>query len=121
MEQFRWEELIERHERWREQIIALRKGFVNKEEYRPFGTIEQLLGKKTLAAVCQEQVAKRPWVNVTKPTSTREGSASIVARGSRKCRKIGRSQRSGEEYARCYFCRTYIHLRGSKPDVRLAI
>ena len=60
VEQFPWQELTERHEQWRHQIIDL-DGGVNEKSPRSLQREKKSLGRKTLAQVCQEQLKIRPW------------------------------------------------------------
>ena len=66
VEQFPWQELTERHEQWRHQIIAL-DGVVNEKSPRSLQREKKNLGKKTLAQICQEQLKMRPWNDPKNP------------------------------------------------------
>jgi hypothetical protein len=66
VEQFKWKELVIRYEEWRKQIIEIDGGMTGKTPL----TLEEereLCPNKTIAAVCQEQLKKRPWIDVKKP------------------------------------------------------
>ncbi|KAL9607989.1 MAG: hypothetical protein Q9167_007149 [Letrouitia subvulpina] len=66
VEQFRWKELVQKHERWRQQIIAF-DGGISEKSPQPLHAERKMMKKKTLAQVCQEQLRARPWVDPTKP------------------------------------------------------
>lgn len=66
VEQFKWQELIDKHERWRQQIVAFEGGLTDKSAL-PFHMEQQYMKKKTLAAVCQEQLRLRPYCDPSKP------------------------------------------------------
>ena len=66
VEQFPWQELTQRHEQWRQQIIALEGGNSDKSP-RSLQKEKKILGKKTLAQVCQEQLKARPWNDPKNP------------------------------------------------------
>lgn len=68
VEQFPWQELIERHEKWRHQIIALDGGLTERSP-RSLQRERKNIAKKTLAQVCQEQLKIRPWNNPKNPTA----------------------------------------------------
>ena len=69
VEQFPWDELTERYETWRMQILSFSSDLSGY--YLPFSEERARMGKKTLAEICQEQLAMRPWVDITKPAAQR--------------------------------------------------
>ncbi|KAL8681822.1 MAG: hypothetical protein Q9186_002054 [Xanthomendoza sp. 1 TL-2023] len=66
VEQFKWQELTEKHERWRQQIVAFEGGLTEKSAL-PLHMEQQYMKKISLAAVCQEQLRLRPWNDPSKP------------------------------------------------------
>ena len=66
VEQFPWQELVQKHERWRQQIITFENGLTEKSP-KPLDVEKRNLGKKTLAQVCQEQLKIRPWSDPKNP------------------------------------------------------
>ncbi|KAI4164472.1 MAG: hypothetical protein LQ342_001785 [Letrouitia transgressa] len=66
VEQFHWQDLVQKHERWRQQIIAF-DGAISEKSPQPLHTERKTMKKKTLAQVCQEQLRARPWIDPTKP------------------------------------------------------
>ncbi|KAL8728974.1 MAG: hypothetical protein Q9166_005069 [cf. Caloplaca sp. 2 TL-2023] len=66
VEQLKWQELTEKHERWRQQIVAFEGGLTDKSAL-PLHMEQQYIKKKSLAAVCQEQLRLRPWNDPSKP------------------------------------------------------
>ncbi|KAL8807146.1 MAG: hypothetical protein Q9200_004779 [Gallowayella weberi] len=66
VEQFKWQELTEKHERWRQQIVAFEGGLTEKSAL-PLHMEQQYMKKTSLAAVCQEQLRLRPWHDPSKP------------------------------------------------------
>lgn len=107
VEQFRWSELIEKHERWRHQIISFR-GFVD-DGYQPLSVERKRLGKKTLAEVCQEQLRRRPWVDITKPPAKsmvgEEADDPDDPGRPRKRRKVHKSDKWHKENGSCHICK----------------
>ena len=68
VEQFPWQELTQKHDIWRHQIIAF-EGKVTDRSPKPLAVQRKLMTKKTLAQVCQEQLKARPWVDPSKETN----------------------------------------------------
>ncbi|KAL8701744.1 MAG: hypothetical protein Q9201_004747 [Fulgogasparrea decipioides] len=66
VEQFRWQALLEKHESWRQQIIAF-EGGLSEKSAQTFHVERQSIKKKSLAQVCQEQLKLRPWNDPSKP------------------------------------------------------
>src|SRR5579862_10270 len=58
VEQWKWTQLIDKHEEWRSMVIEI-QGIVNEESPQKLEEARERLGKKTLAAVCQEQLKTR--------------------------------------------------------------
>lgn len=68
VEQFPWQELVQKHDLWRHQIIAF-EGKVTDKSPKPLTLQRKLMTKKTLAQVCQEQLKVRPWADPSKETN----------------------------------------------------
>lgn len=66
VEQFPWQDLAQKHDRWRHQIISFESG-VNDKSPQPLDVARRNLSKKTLAQVCQEQLKIRPWSDPENP------------------------------------------------------
>jgi len=66
VEQFPWQELVQRHDAWRQQIIDF-DGGVNAKSPQDLQTARKALGKKSIAQICQEQLKARPWQDPKKP------------------------------------------------------
>ncbi|KAL8668353.1 MAG: hypothetical protein Q9168_007014 [Polycauliona sp. 1 TL-2023] len=66
VEQFKWQELTNKHELWRQQIVAFEGGLTEKSPLS-LHMEQQYMRKKSLAAVCQEQLRLRPWTDPKKP------------------------------------------------------
>ena len=66
VEQFPWQELVQKHEKWRQQIITFENALSEKSP-QPLDVERRNLGKKTLAQVCQEQLKIRPWSDPKNP------------------------------------------------------
>lgn len=68
VEQFPWQELVQKHEVWRGQIITF-EGKVTDKSPKSLSLERKNMTKKTLAQVCQEQLKVRPWADPLKETS----------------------------------------------------
>ena len=66
VEQFPWQELVQKHEKWRHQIIDFENS-LNDRSPQPLEVERRSLSKKTLAQVCQEQLKIRPWSDPKNP------------------------------------------------------
>lgn len=107
VEQFPWDELVERHERWRRQIITHQGAAAH--DYLPLSVERRHLDKKTLAEICQEQLRIRPWVDITKPAyrqpCPQEGEHSeLITRRPRKRRKRDYNQLKSKNRFYCHIC-----------------
>ncbi|KAL2819942.1 hypothetical protein BDW59DRAFT_119432 [Aspergillus cavernicola] len=113
-EQFRSSELLEKHETWRQQLLKFRPSFGDR--YRPFRVERSDMGRKSLAHVSQEELKRRPWVDVTKPKPVIEEVVDEPEEPEEtdppaKRRKTNKSKSKGP---RCHICK-YV-----EPAWRLA-
>lgn len=125
VEQFRWSELTNRYERWRQQILSFGKS-LEKDEYEKLKSkfpslpvARGRLGRKSLAEICQEQVNFRPWNDIKKPEQPddkKEGTPSEDEDGRpRKRKKVQhRPSSKAEIVGRCHIC------KASEPRWKLA-
>ena len=66
-EQWRWADLVDKHETWRSMVIK-QDGFIDMElSPQPLELARKKIGKKSVAQICQEQLRRRPWNDITKP------------------------------------------------------
>lgn len=66
VEQFPWQDLVQRHEDWRLQIIGFDGNRVTDKSPQSLQVQRKNMTKKTLAQVCYEQLKARPWCNPKK-------------------------------------------------------
>lgn len=108
VQQFRWKELVEKHELWRKQIINL--GSLANDAIKTFEKEREEkhdAGQRTLAEICQEELRKRPWVDVTKPVPLEEPEEDVDLDDDgkpRKRRKV-RSEKEPKTKRSCHICR----------------
>ncbi|KAI9369993.1 hypothetical protein BJX61DRAFT_536007 [Aspergillus egyptiacus] len=104
-EQFRWSELLEKHEAWRQQLLKFNPALGDK--YRPFRVERTEMTRKSLAHVCQEELKRRPWVDITKPKpvpeeAVEESSEPEEIDPPAKRRKTAKSK---PKVPRCHICK----------------
>lgn len=90
VEQFPWQELVQKHERWRQQITKFENGLSDKSP-QPLDVERRNLGKKSLAQVCQEQLKIRPWSDPKNPLPV------LTAFDKRHLSEIGVSEKADDE------------------------
>ncbi|GAP88965.1 hypothetical protein SAMD00023353_3400450 [Rosellinia necatrix] len=105
-EQWQWSELVDKHETWRAMVIE-QDGFVDIDQSpQPLELARKISGKKSAGQICQEQLRKRPWNDITKPPE-REPEESddpeVDDDGRIKKKPKKRKKKQGETY-RCHVC-----------------
>jgi hypothetical protein len=104
-EQWKWSELVGKHEAWRMQVIR-NDEFVDLDlSPMPLEVARKKRGTRTIAEVCQEQLRKRPWKDITKPDEPHESESSereVDATSPTRKRKT--KQKKGNVF-RCHICR----------------
>ena len=78
VEQFKWRDLTARYEVWRQIHLYLEaeNGRISGSSPLPLPEERQRYDKNTLAQICQQQLKRRPWVDISKPPSESERSDS---------------------------------------------
>ncbi|KAI1438595.1 hypothetical protein GGR50DRAFT_685286 [Xylaria sp. CBS 124048] len=106
-EQWKWSELVEKHEAWRALIIE-QDGFVDIDlSPQPLELARRKTGKKSVAQVCQEQLRRRPWNDITKapepPSGESEPEVDEDGRVKKKARKRKLKKIRGDS-SNCHVC-----------------
>lgn len=106
-EQWQWAELVDKHEIWRAMIIE-QDGFVDINfSPQPLELARKLTRKKSVAQICQEQLRRRPWNDITKPPE-REPEESdeheVDDEGHIKKKPKKRKNKKQGEIHRCHVC-----------------
>lgn len=106
-EQWKWSDLVEKHETWRAMVIQ-QDGFIDLETSpQPIEVARKKSGKKSVAQICQEQLRRRPWNDISKPPDppAEESDAPEVDDDGRvkKKPKSRRKAKKGDVY-RCHVC-----------------
>ncbi|CAJ2510777.1 Uu.00g064020.m01.CDS01 [Anthostomella pinea] len=66
-EQWKWSDLVEKHETWRAMVIK-QDGFVDIDlSPQPIEIARKKSGKRSVGQIAQEQLRKRPWNDISKP------------------------------------------------------
>ncbi|KAL4911665.1 hypothetical protein BDW62DRAFT_59855 [Aspergillus aurantiobrunneus] len=112
VEQFKWEELLGKHETWRQQLLGFNPDLGDK--YRPFRVEREEMGKKSLAHVCQEELKRRPWVDITKRKAVIEEVVDEPSEPDDNSRPAKRRKKSKSKAPRCHICK-YV-----EPEWKLA-
>ncbi|KAJ0414112.1 hypothetical protein BJY00DRAFT_45623 [Aspergillus carlsbadensis] len=104
-EQFRWNDLTEKHETWRQQVLKVNPAL--GEKFRPLREEFAEMSRKSLAQVCQEELKRRPWVDITKPAPVPVPDESLEEPEQTgppaKKRKTSRADKS--KAPRCHICK----------------
>ncbi|EEP80813.1 conserved hypothetical protein [Uncinocarpus reesii 1704] len=109
VEQFKWKDLTKKHEIWRNQILQFRGKTSNTSELlEPLLVERERSGKKSLAEICQEELKRRPWYDISKPAAREENDEIIEVNDDgqvRKRRKIRRSEKFRKQHGSCHICK----------------
>ncbi|KAI0541321.1 hypothetical protein GGR58DRAFT_16257 [Xylaria digitata] len=105
-EQWQWSELVDKHETWRAMIIE-QDGFVDLHlSPQPLELARKITGKKSVAQICQEQLQRRPWNDITKPPQQEPEESDdpeVDDEGRIKKKPKKRKKKQGDTY-RCHVC-----------------
>ncbi|KAF2461255.1 hypothetical protein BDY21DRAFT_82014 [Lineolata rhizophorae] len=108
VEQWKWKDLTKKYEDWRRQIIEIDGGV---SESTPLSLTDERgrQSKKTLAQICQEQLKRRPWIDIKNMKNLEDDEnedEEIVINDDGTVKKV-RSKKSKEwikKSARCHVC-----------------
>ncbi|OIW25808.1 hypothetical protein CONLIGDRAFT_504773 [Coniochaeta ligniaria NRRL 30616] len=107
-EQWKWSDLVDNYETWRTMVIRS-DGYVDFDHSPlPLEIARRKFGKKSVAQICQEQLRKRPFKDITKneapsePEPEEEPAVNDEGRVIKKKRK-GRKKKTGDVYT-CHVC-----------------
>lgn len=105
-EQWKWSHLVEKYESWR-ALVIINDGYVNIETSpQPLEVARKRRGKRSVAQICQEQLRRRPWNDITKPREPEPESTSDPDEddeGRARKKKTRRKKKKGDVYA-CHVC-----------------
>ena len=109
VEQFPWQDLIQKHEVWRKQIITF-EGGESENSPLPLQVVRKRSQKKPLAQICQEQLKIRPWRDPKKDHSREIEEQSlddddVREDGTVKKKKKKRSEKWLKETLPCHICK----------------
>jgi hypothetical protein len=108
VEQWSWEELTQKHEQWRHQILQYEGKVTEKSPMSLKSELDRLGDIRTLAQVCQLELARRPFHDIARPPSPvkgdeREEIEVVGADGSVKIKKkVKRTDKFLREHGRCH-------------------
>lgn len=105
-EQWKWSELVDNYEDWRTVIIR-NDGFVDLDlSPMPLEVARRKYGKKPVAQICQEQLKRRPWKDITKhdtPSEPEPSDHEVDDEGRPVKKKRRKKKKKGDVY-RCHVC-----------------
>jgi hypothetical protein len=67
VEQWQWPVLTQKYDEWRAMVVASDGCIDNASPPQSLDVARSLYGKKPVAQVCQEQLKRRPWRDISKP------------------------------------------------------
>ncbi|KAI1616401.1 hypothetical protein EDD36DRAFT_492897 [Exophiala viscosa] len=108
VEQWSWNDLTQKHEQWRHQILEYEGKVTERSPVSIKTELDRLGNKRTLAQICQLELARRPFRDFRRPPSPVTGDDRIEedevdANGNvKKKRKIVRSDAFIRKHARCH-------------------
>ncbi|CAK7198419.1 hypothetical protein SEUCBS139899_001080 [Sporothrix eucalyptigena] len=107
-EQWPWEELVSNYDKWQAMVVS-NDGFIDAFSSPPPLEVARLRsGKKPVAQICQEQLCRRPFRDITKPVVEDEKlqepeEPEVDDEGRVKKKPKGRTAKKGDTY-RCHVC-----------------
>lgn len=110
VEQFKWKELVYKYDYWRRQYIEIDRG-LKANSPLPIAEERAKLTRKTLAQVCQEQLKRRPFVNINQPQeddgeiTDEDEEIEINDDGTVKKKKKRRSEAWLKKHHACHVCK----------------
>lgn len=69
VEQWPWDDLVQKHEQWRHQILQYEGKITEKSPKSLKTELDRLGGKPTLAHICQLELQRRPFRDIRRPPS----------------------------------------------------
>ncbi|ETI22392.1 hypothetical protein G647_06466 [Cladophialophora carrionii CBS 160.54] len=106
VEQWSWEDLTQKHEQWRQQILQYEGKITEKSPVSLKIELGRRGNKRTLAQICQLELSRRPFRDIARPPSPAKGDEEVEVigpDGSVKIRKkIKRTDKFLREHARCH-------------------
>jgi hypothetical protein len=108
-EQWKWSDLVENYEAWRTMVIK-NDGYVDfNTSPLPLEIARRRFGRKSVAQICQEQLRRRPFKDITKPEELPqpepEPEVEVDENGRviKKKKKNTRKKKVGDVY-KCHVC-----------------
>lgn len=109
VEQWSWGDLTLNHEKWRHQILQTEAHATDQSPKSLRTELERLGKHRTLAQVCQSELAHRPFNDITKPKPAEnlrkkdEAEVEVDANGNvKKARRPKKSEKFMREHGRCH-------------------
>jgi hypothetical protein len=109
VEQWQWPDLLAAYETWRAMVLSIDYG--KKGTPLPLDEEIKKTGKKTMAHVCQEQLKRRPWRDITKPDIVQpllgesDEEPEVDDEGRRVKKKRRRAKDVSQSITSCHICK----------------
>ncbi|EXJ77463.1 hypothetical protein A1O3_09689 [Capronia epimyces CBS 606.96] len=105
VEQWSWGELVQKHEQWRHQILQFEGKVTDRSPVSLKTELDRLGKKRTLAQICQLELARRPFHDIRHPQAPVEEGKTyeqyVDAKGQTR-KRIKRSEKFVREHSRCH-------------------
>lgn len=104
-EQWKWSDLVNHYEEWR-ALIVKNDGYINLDSSPlPLEIERRKSGKKSVAQICQEQMKRRPWKDITKaePLEPEPSPEPELDDNGEPKKRRKRKRKKGDIY-RCHVC-----------------
>ena len=107
VEQFRWDDLLKKYTKWRRQIVSFDQEDKGRRDRFPvLSVFRGHQGRKSIAEICQEQLALRPWSDCNQRTQPKTTGDSDDDRQARKRRRGQRAEVKIDQTGTCHACGT---------------
>ena len=102
-EQWEWRHLVEMYEIWRTMVVK-NDGFIDIElSPQPLEIARLKSRKKSVAQICQEELRRRPFKDITQPKPAREKTPDDVSDREGRKKRPSRKKKKGD-VRRCHVC-----------------
>ncbi|EXJ82029.1 hypothetical protein A1O1_08097 [Capronia coronata CBS 617.96] len=105
VEQWSWGDLVQKHEQWRRQILQYEGKVTDRSPVSLKTELDRLGNKRTLAQICQLELARRPFHNIKHPeppvAEEKRFEHFVDAKGQTR-KRMRRSEKFEREHARCH-------------------
>ncbi|KAG4428123.1 hypothetical protein IFR05_016393 [Cadophora sp. M221] len=110
VEQWDWTVLVDNYKLWRGVVVQFDEFFDTMRSAQVLDVARKRYGKKPIAEVCQEQLRRRPWTDITKPKKLAlDDEGRIKTRKESKKAAAGRRNRVPPQKGKTHLCHICLH------------